>query len=206
MLYTLLTGQQLAEALSCPSARAENWVGVLNTSMERFEINTPLRCASFIAQIGYESTGLSKLEEGLNYSAPRMLTIFHEHFTPEEAERYQHHPEAIANRVYAGHMGNGDELSGDGFRYRGRGLIQLTGKNNYKACGDALGIDLVTNPDLLLEHEHAAMAAAWFWQAHGCNELADVGKQMGITKRINGGVNGLEERIALFNQASVALG
>ncbi len=204
MPCTLLTGQQLAEALSCPSARAENWVDVLNTAMQRFEINTPMRRASFIAQIGHESSALTKMEEGLNYSAQRLLAVFHEHFAPEEAEKYQRHPEAIANRVYACRMGNGNELSGDGFKYRGRGLIQLTGKDNYRACGEALGIDLVAEPDLLLERDPAAIAAAWFWQAHGCNELADLGKQMCITRRINGGVNGLEERIALFNQASVA--
>lgn len=200
-----VTAQQLAEALNCPSARAAAWVDALNAAMERFEINTPERVAEFIAQVGHESAAFTRLEENLNYTATGLRATFPSHFTNAEITAYQHWPEAIANRVYAHRMGNGDEAGGDGWAFRGRGLVQLTGRNTYRACGDALGLNLMDHPDLLLLPANAALSAAWFWQSRGCNELADAGDFKSITFRINGGLNGWTERIALFERASAAL-
>lgn len=200
-----LSAQQFADALNCPLARAQLWLDPLNTALERFQINTPERVAHFLAQIGHESAGLSHIAENLNYSAAGLLATFPGHFTQAEAEEYQHQIMAIANRVYANRYGNGDEASGDGWLYRGRGLIQLTFKDNYRAAGPALAVDLIHNPDILLNPEYAAMAAGWFWQAHGCNAMADAGEIRGITKAVNGGYNGLPERMALLERAEAAL-
>lgn len=200
-----LTAKQLADAVGCPLKRAQRWADPLNAAMERYQINTPDRKAQFLAQIGHESGALARMSENLNYSAAGLLANFRTHFTKEEADKYQRRPMAIANRAYASRYGNGDEASGDGWTYRGRGLIQLTFKDNYRACGTALGKDLVANPDILLSPELAALAAAWYWQSHGCNAMADAGEIRGITKAVNGGYNGLPERIALLSQASSAL-
>jgi putative chitinase len=201
----MITADKLASAIGIPFLRAQVWVDVLNRAMERFEINTPKRQAAFLAQIGHESDGLTRLSENLNYSAQRLLVVFHKYFGDDDAEKYAGRPEMIGNRVYANRFGNGNEASGDGFRYRGRGLIEITFKNNYKACGDALGVDLVKNPALLMQTNLAALSAGWYWKSHGCNELADAGDVRGVTRAINGGYNGLEERIALNEQASTAL-
>lgn len=200
-----LNAQQLADAVACPLERAQRWVDVLNAAMGHYQINTPDRQAHFLAQIGHESGALAQTSENLKYSAVRLQQIFPRYFTKSEAEKYQYQPMAIANRVYANRYGNGDEASGDGFAFRGRGLIQLTFKDNYRACGTALGKDLVANPDLLLRPELATLAAAWYWQSHGCNAMADAGEIRGITKAVNGGYNGLPERMALLSKASLAL-
>lgn len=205
MAAYLITVQQLAAALGIPLERAQIWIDQLNGAMSRFQINTPGRAAAFIAQIGHESGLLARISENLNYSAEGLLATFPTHFTEEESHRFQHKPISIANRVYANRHGNGDEASADGWRYRGRGLIQLTFKDNYRACGEALGIDLAANPDVLNLPLNAAMAAAWYWQAHGCNALADKGDFAGITRAINGGLNGLPARLALWASAKKAL-
>jgi len=205
MTAYLISAPQLAAALGIAMERAQLWVDALNDAMERFQINTPERAAAFIAQIGYESELLTRLSENLNYSAEGLLETFSTHFTAEEAQQYQHKPIAIANRVYANRHGNGDEASGDGWRYRGGGLPQLTFKDNYRACGEAIGIDLIAKPDALNLPQNAALAGAWFWQTHGCNALADAGEFYQITKAINGGLNGLDGRLALWDSAKAAL-
>lgn len=201
-----ITAQQFASALGIPLERAQSWIAALNAAMARSGINTPARAAAFIAQIGWESDHLTHLSENLNYSAEGLLATFPTHFTEADAHQYQRKPIAIANRVYASRYGNGDEASGDGWRYRGRGLIQLTFKGNYQACGAALGMDLTANPDVLNLPQNAALAAAWYWQAHGCNAMADTGDFNGITRAINGGLNGLNGRLALWSSAKGALG
>lgn len=196
----------------------EKFNNALRGAMMRYNINTPNRCRAFLAQIGHESGQLSAVVENLNYSAKALRSVFGKYFkTDAEAEQYARKPEAIANVVYANRMGNGDTESGDGWKYRGRGLIQLTGKNNYdKATNEMyalpMGVDFVDEPDLLATPEYAAQSAAWFWEAHGLNALSDqlggvddteVFKQ--ITKRINGGYNGLEERTALYERAKTVI-
>lgn len=201
----MITAQQLSDALGIPFARAQQWLDALNNAMSRFDINTPVRQAAFLAQVGHESALLSRTSENLNYSSSGLLSIFHKYFSDDNAETYARKPEAIANRVYANRYGNGNEASGDGWKYRGRGLIQVTFHNNYLAAGNALGIDLVGDPDLLQQRDNAALSAAWYWNSRGCNAMADAGDIHSITHAINGGFNGLDERIALNEKASAAL-
>ncbi len=196
-----MNSEQLAQASKCTPARAEDWLPSLSSAMTRFAINTPHRMAAFIAQVSHESARFTQLEEDLDYSAKALLDTFEEHFTPSEAQRYARKPQAIANRVYANRMGNGDEASGDGWMYRGRGLIQITGKDNYRACGDGLGVNLLVKPELLLLKEYAALSAGWYWATHKCNELADHGDFAAITRAINGGLNGQADRLALYESA-----
>ena len=178
----------------------EKFVDPINKVIEEFEINTSERISMFLAQIGHESGGLTKLRENLNYKPARLLQIFPKYFRDVDPEDYRT-PEAIANRVYSDRMGNGDEDSGDGYRFRGRGAVQLTGRSNYEACGKDLGIDLVENPDYLETPEGAIRSAAWFWNKHNLNEHADDGDVTTVTKRINGGTIGLEERKSLYEEA-----
>ena len=162
---------------------------------------------SFIAECSHESGGFTALKENLNYKAETLSRIWPKYFPPEIAKAYVAMPnkqEAIANRAYANRMGNGDEHSGDGYKFRGRGPIQLTGKTNYAECSDFLFQDdtLVQNPDLLLEVEYALHSACWFWWKNDLNTYADAGDMLGATKRINGGTIGLEDRIAHYNEAT----
>jgi len=151
--------------------------------------------AMFLAQNDHESMGFTRLSENLNYSADRLLVIFKKYFNESNVYTYARQPEKIANRVYANRMGNGDEASGDGFKYRGRGYLQLTGKDNYNRCGKSLELDLVNNPDLLLQPEYAMMSAIWFFQTNNIINNTDVES---VTKRVNGGTHGLAERQRLF--------
>lgn len=167
----------------------------IERACDMFDINTPARKRAFLAQIAHESAGFTKLEEDLGYGPAGLLRTFPRRFTPEEAVEYAHDHERIANRVYGGRMGNGPQ---DGYRYRGRGLIQLTGRANYRRAGAALNLPLEDDPDLLLDPQVAAEVAAWFWADNGCNELADDGKFEAITRRINGGLNGLDDRLAWY--------
>ena len=178
-----------------------NFVDPINKVIEEFEINTLERISMFLAQIGHESGGLTKLHENLNYKAARLAQIFPKYFRDVDPEGYANNPERIANRVYADRMGNGSEDSGDGYKFRGRGAVQLTGRSNYTACGKDLGVDLEANPDYLETPEGAIRSAAWFWDQHDLNELSDEKNVTAVTKKINGGVIGLEERTALFEEA-----
>lgn len=182
------------------------WADPLAETFERFEINTPERQSAFIGQCMHESGNFKTLKENLNYSAKGLHATWPARFpSEEEAAPYNRAPEKIANKVYADRMGNGDEASGDGWKYHGRGLIQLTGKSNYKAAGDALGVDLVATPELVEQPKYAALTAGWFWSAHDLNALADAENNEAITKRINGGTLGLEDRIAKTSQVFEAL-
>jgi len=179
----------------------ESWLLPLNETFERFNINTPLRKACFIGQCAHESGHFKFLEENLNYKADSLMRVWPKRFNHALAQECAHDPEKIANVVYADRMGNGDSESGDGYAYRGRGLIQLTGKVNYDAFGNAMGLDVLQNPDYLATPEGACLSAGWFWEHHGLNELADQNELEQMTKRINGGTLGLQERAALMQQA-----
>lgn len=158
-------------------------------------ITTELRKSMFLAQVYHESARLRVIEENLNYSAAALRRVFNRHFPNDAiANQYARNPKAIANRAYGNRMGNGDESSGDGWRFRGRGLIQLTGRNNYTAASRDLGVDIVRNPDYLLTPEGAVRSAGWFWSVNNLNATADRGDIRGNTRIINGGFNGLADR------------
>jgi putative chitinase len=182
----------------------EEWYTNLGDILPEYDIDTPKRVAAFMAQCGHESGGFTLMQENLNYSAKGLRGTFGKYFPNDEvAKLYERKPQMIANRVYANRMGNGDEASGEGWYFRGRGIIQITGKNNYTKCSQSLFESnvLVENPDLLLETEYAIHSACWFWSAARLNELADVGDIKTMTKRINGGFIGLEDRIHHYNHA-----
>ena len=183
------------------------WLEPLKETFEKYGINTSKRQAAFIGQCMHESAGFKTLNENLNYSAKALMATWPSRFPTEEiANQYARNPEKIANKVYGGRMGNADESSGEGWKYRGRGIKQLTGKENYQRCSEALGVDLVENPDLLLEPKYAALSAGWFWNKHNLNDLADKGDIETMTKRINGGLLGLDARRAAIQKAESVLG
>lgn len=185
---------------------AIDWAEPLEEVFQRYEINTPLRQAAFIGQCAHESANFKTLEENLNYSAEGLMKIWPSRFpTLEAAQPYHRNPEKIANKVYGGRMGNGTEETGDGWLYHGRGLIQLTGKDNYKMAGDALDMDFVHSPDYVLVPKYAALTAGWFWNKRGLNKEADAKDYTAMTKKINGGVIGLDDRIKHINHALAAL-
>jgi putative chitinase len=170
----------------------------------KFQINTPLRLAHFLAQCGHESGGFKATQENLNYSAKGLNGIFKKYFPTEaSASAYARNPQKIANKVYANRMSNGDEASGDGFKFRGRGYIQLTGRANYTLFGKAIGEDVTANPDVV-SGKYALLSAAWFWSNNGLNKLADGGSTDAvvttITRRVNGGTIGLADRIKHFKE------
>lgn len=170
----------------------------------KFDINTPLRLAHFLAQCGHESAGFKLTTENLNYSAKGLVGIFKKYFPTEQlAESYQRQPQKIANRVYANRMSNGDENSGDGFKFRGRGYIQLTGSANYTAFGKSINEDIRNNPDLV-STKYPLLSAAWFWSTNNLNKIADGGSSdavvTSVTKRVNGGTIGLSDRIKHFKE------
>lgn len=188
----MLTAEQLAQ-LRIDSV----WVDALNGAFDQFNINTPQRQASFIGQCGHECNNFKVLEENLNYKAEALMRLWRGRFpTIEAANQYAKNPQKIANKVYASRMGNRDEASGDGYRFRGRGCIQLTGHANYYHAGQACGVDFVMQPDLVATPQYAALTAGWFWATHGLNAYADAADYLTMTKRINGGTIGLDERIA----------
>lgn len=175
--------------------KAEPYIPHITTVLPKFGIDTPLRKAHFLSQVAHESGGLKYSQENLNYSAQGLRSVFGKYFkTMEIANAYARKPEKIANKVYADRMGNGNEASGDGWKFRGRGLIQLTGKELYQNFGKAHGIDCVNNPDLLLDPEWALTSACWFWNKRKLNTYADANDILMVTKRINGGINGLNDR------------
>ncbi len=193
---------------SMPGARTndlDRFAGPLAGCCAEWGIDTGLRQAAFLAQLAHESGQLRALVENLNYSAEALLRVFPRHFDAGQAATYARQPQRIAARAYANRMGNGDETSGDGWRYRGRGLIQITGHDNYAACGTAIGLDLIAQPELLEQPGPAARSAAWFWHNHDLNRLADARDIEAITRRINGGLTGLEDRKAHYAHACAAL-
>lgn len=204
--------QQFIKAAGITPALGDKWFPHVTEAMQMFGINTPKRQAHFIAQIGTESGGFRSVQESLNYSVSG-LAIFGSRLTEAQREQLGRKPgepalspqrqEAIANLVYGGRYGN--NLNGDGWLYRGRGLKQITFKDNYAACGKALGLNLIAEPGLLTQDRYAALSAGWFWSANGCNAFADAGDVVGLTKRINGGLNGIDDRKARTRMAEAAL-
>jgi len=171
--------------------------------VEKFEINTPLRLAHFLAQCGHESGGFKAVSENLNYGAAGLQSIFKKYFTAESAKEYERKPEKIANIVYANRMGNGPQASGEGYKFRGRGYIQLTGKDNYTAFDKAVEDDIIASPDLVAT-KYPLLSAAWFFHKNGLHKIADEGATdvvvTKVTKRVNGGTIGLPDRIKHFNE------
>ena len=187
----------------------------LNETFERFNISTIRQQAAFIGQCGHECGNFKVFEENLNYRAETLMKLWPKRFpTLEFAKQYERNPRKIANSVYSNRMGNRDEASGDGFRFRGRGAIQLTGHSGYYHAGKALGIDFVMEPDLVATPKYALLTAGWFWSTHGCNELAESGAPLdnegrptwiNLTKKINGGTIGLADRVKHTQEAIVVL-
>lgn len=189
------------------NAYIDDWFEAISEILPEYDINTPPRVAMFIAQCAHESGGFKFLRENLNYRAPSLRKVFPKYFPTDELSRqYERRPEMIANRVYANRMGNGDEASGDGWRYCGRGLIQLTGKNNYTLFAGSLGMEVEDVPEYLATFEGAVQSACWFWETNDLNQWADRGDVLTATKRINGGTIGLEDRIKHYNHALHVLG
>ena len=183
-----------------------DWVGPLNETFERFGIVTHNQQAMFIGQCSHECGNFRLLEENLNYKAATLMKLWPRRFpTLEKANEYSGNPKKIANSVYSSRMGNRDENSGDGFRFRGRGIIQLTGHSSYFHCGKALGVDFVANPDLVSSPKYAALSGGWFWSTHNLNSPADALDYTKVTKIINGGTIGLDDRIKHVQQALAVL-
>jgi putative chitinase len=181
------------------------WEEPLQATFDKYDINTPKRQAAFLGQCAHESGNFKTLQENLNYSAEGLMKTWPSRFSTKEiADQYARQPAKIAGKVYNGRLGNTSEE--EAAKYLGRGLIQLTGKENYERCGNAIGVDLVGQPDLLVQPDYAAMSAGWFWNKKGLNELADAQEHGQITKRINGGTIGLDDRIAKTTKAAQALG
>jgi putative chitinase len=199
-----LTLEQLKQLLP-KNPYVQNWHNALVQLFPDYEINTPKRMAAFIAQCSHESAGFMILTENLNYKAATLRKIFPKYFPDDAtAQRYASMPnkqEAIANKVYASRMGNGDEASGDGYKYRGRGLIQLTGKQNYSWFAASLEISPEEATEYLGTFEGAAQSACWFWETNKLNQWADKGDIVTLTKRINGGTIGLDDRIKHYEHA-----
>ena len=204
-MSSILTLDQLKQMVKNP--HISHWHEALDQLLDDYEINTPLRVAHFVAQCAHESGNFVFIKENLNYRAASLMTTFKKYFpTQELAQQYEKRPEKIANRVYASRMGNGDESSGDGYRYCGRGLIQLTGKDNYTFFAGSLGIPVEEAADYLSTFEGAAQSACWFWEQNNLNRFADANDVRGLTRAINGGYIGLEDRIKHTEHALHVLG
>jgi len=203
----MITQEQLQACL--PSNRNINdWYDIVVDYFDKYEINTPERQAAFLSQCGHESADFRLVEENLNYGAKGLRATFPRYFpTDALANSYQRQPEKIANHVYANRMGNGNEASGDGWKYHGRGVLQITGKNNYSKCSqDVFGDDrLVDQPELLIEHDGAMASACWYWNIHNCNAVADTEDTATLTRIINGGENGLDDRERRYNMCILVL-
>lgn len=195
----------LAVLAALVSTAAGTFLGPLDETCRTFDITTPLRVAHFLAQTAHESANYTALVENLNYGAPGLLATWPSRFDADRAAEYARQPEKIANYVYADRMGNGPESSGDGWRFRGRGILQLTGRATFRAVGEALCADLEEEPDLLTTPRLAALAAGWYWQARSINALCDRDDAIAVTEAVNGGRNGLEHRLELLEVAKAAL-
>jgi putative chitinase len=193
---------------------ADTWLSALDGAMDQFAVSSPPRAAAFLAQIAHESNQCRATVENLNYSAAALMRTWPKRFpSASAAAAFERNPRKIANSVYANRMGNGPTSSGDGWRFRGRGLIQLTGRSNYAAVSAALGVDFIADPDALVRPDFAARSAAWFWKSRGLNELADDKTDdddsedfRQITKVINGGLTGLSDRLRYWDAAKHAFG
>jgi putative chitinase len=190
----------------CPSCRnAGDTVAAVNKFCDLYEINNPDRLAGFLAQCGHESSDFNALHENLNYSADGLQKVFPRYFpTPELAQTYARQPEKIANRVYADRMGNGPEQSGDGYKYRGRGAIQTTGFDNYHALSVSMGKGVDDTVTYCESIDGAIESACWFWKNHGLNQLADQKDNLAMTRKINGGTTGLDDRQMRLERAFTA--
>jgi putative chitinase len=196
-----LTVDQLAQIIH-GNPYVADWHHALERLLPDYQIDTPERIAAFLAQCAHESANFKLLRENLNYRWESLRRVFPKYFSTDEmAKQYERQPERIANRVYASRMGNGPESSGDGWRYRGRGLIQLTGKNNYQAFADSIETPLEEIPDYLETFEGATQGACWFWETNNLNRFADVRDIRSLTRAINGGYIGLEDRIRHYEHA-----
>jgi putative chitinase len=199
-----LTKEQLKQLLP-KNLYIDHWHDALSILLPDYEINTPQRMAAFIAQCSHESGGFIFLKENLNYKAPSLRKLFGKYFpTDDIANEYANKPnkqEAIANRIYASRMGNGNEASGDGYKFCGRGLIQLTGRDNYTFFAGSLGITVEEASEYLATFEGAAQSACWFWETNDLNKWADKGDILTLTKKINGGTIGLDDRIKHYEHA-----
>lgn len=208
-----LTTDIIVAGCGASPARAAQWLQPLQAACDKFAINTPLRVAAFLAQIGVESARLSAVSENLNYSAVGLLTEFSKYFDEAEAQQYANKPPMIANRVYANRNGNGDEASGDGWTFRGRACLQITGRRNYTLCAVGIDLDLLNHPELLEQPSNAATASAWYWFNRNLNALADAEDFLGLSKAINlgsataaGTPGSYSQRLALYGAAKKALG
>lgn len=197
------TASQLRQILK-GNQFVDEWYAALYAILPEYEIHTPRRVAAFVAQCAHESMNFRALKENLNYQAATLTRIWPSLFPPDVAQRYASSPnkqQMIANRAYGNRMGNGPEASGDGWKFCGRGLIQLTGKNNYEAFADSIETPVEEIPDYLMTYEGAVQSACWFWETNNLNRWADAGDIVTLTKRINGGVLGLAERQNHYNHA-----
>ena len=192
----MITKQQILKATKCDSKNLDIHYDSIMLTLEKYDINSPQRIAAFLANAIHETGGLRAFEENLNYSEKGLLATFSRRITKEEAVELARKPEQIANKVYGGRNGNKDV--GDGWKYRGRGIFQTTFKDNYSKVSKALGKDFVNNPELLSKQPYAALSAGVYWNSNNLNVLADKGDILGITKKINGGINGLEDRIKYY--------
>lgn len=203
----------LLEALGVRHALAVQWLPHISQAAHRYKIDAnPRRLAAWLATIAHESARLTTLVENLNYSAQGLAQTWPSRYADMTGQptataiRIASRQEDIASLTYAGRLGNGSAGSGDGWRYRGRGLIQITGRGNYDRSGDELGLDLILNPERLEEPYYAALSAAEWWHRHGCNELADTGDMAAVTRKVNGGMTGLDDRLKLYSAALRYLG
>lgn len=193
--------QKQLEAILVGNKEAAQWLPLMNKLLPKYEINTKERIAGFLSQCIHESANFTRLEENLNYSDQRLVVVFPKYFKNGSEQFYNRKPEAIANIVYANRMGNGDTASGDGWRYRGRGVIQLTGKTNYDNFAKSIGKTIEQTVEYLKTKEGALESACWFWKSHNLNYAADAKNVTLLTKLINGGTNGLAERQQYFVHA-----
>lgn len=204
-MSTILTRDQLKQMVKNPYIN--QWYAALEQLLDDYEINTPQRVAAFVAQCAHESGNFVFIKENLNYKAASLMKTFGKYFpTADIAAQYANRPERIANRVYANRMGNGDEASGDGWRYCGRGLIQLTGRDNYTFFAGSMDIPVEEAAEYLATFEGAAQSACWFWETNNLNRFADSGDIKGLTRAINGGYIGLEDRISHYEHALHVMG
>jgi putative chitinase len=201
MSFTFEFKKEHLQSLIGNNPYLDYWYNSMCEILPVYEINTPERVAAWLAQCAHESGYFKFLKENLNYRAESLLKTFPKYFkTLEEAKQYEKQPEKIANRVYANRMGNGDESTGDGFRYLGRGLIQLTGKNNYTFFAASIDTPLEEIPEYLQTFEGAVQSACWFWEQNNLNKLADARDIVTMSKRINGGTIGMEDRLMKYEK------